>query len=1023
MNLTHIALRRPVTVVMAFVSLAIIGLVSSRLLPLEKFPNIEIPAVFINVPYQGSTPSEVERLLTRPLEESIATLDGIDRLESRSTQNGAEITVFFGWGADVEVKGVEVQDRIDAVRDELPADVERIFVGKFSTSDMPILTLRLSSERDLSTSYDMLDRNLKRRIERLEGVSSVRMYGVDPQEIRIQLLADRVAAHGIDLNALVQTLRQSNFAVSAGQVTVQGERLRVRPVGEFRSLEEIAALPIGNGVRLGDVAEIAKVTPERDYGRHLDRRYAIGLDVFRETGANMVDVTERVLAEIDKINELPQMRGINIFFMDNQADNVQQSLSDLLMSGLIGACLSLLVLYLFLRQVSTTLMVTLAVPFSLLITLGAMYFLGISLNILSMMGLMLAVGMLVDNAVVVSESIFRRKEMQPDQPFEATLTGTREVAMAVTAGTLTTIIVFLPNLFGTQTEITVFLAHVSVTIVVSLLASLAVSQTIIPMLAARIRPPARKPEGDFISRLRGGYRRALDWSLQRRWITIGFILLILASVAIPAGLVKQDMFPQENTRRLFLSYHIDGNYPLEKVEEAVYRIENYLYGRQEDFQIRSVYSWFEPDNAVSIILLREEGDNLKSTESIKQAIMDGMPEIAVGAPSFDEQRVGAQQGLRVTLHGDSSEVLAGLSREVARSLETLPGIVSARSLAGAGEREVQILVDRERALRLGLDTQGVAMAVATAMRGQNLRPYRGGTGEIDMRLAFAEDDSQTLEQLRALPLFTPDGTRVRLESIAKFRVVPGPAAIRRENQRTSIGIEAALSEGATMNEVQPRIKRLMDSLDFPPGYGWTFGQSFSQAEETQNAMLVNMLLAIMLIYLVMAALFESVMHPAAIISSILFSVIGVFWFFLITDTTFSLMAMIGILILMGIVVNNGIVMVDHVNNLRREGLSRHEAILQGASDRLRPILMTVCTTILGLVPLAVGDTQIGGDGPPYFPMARAIIGGLAFSTVISLLVLPTIYLLLDDLAHWGRAMTRRAAGMRLLKPGEAASGG
>jgi len=450
MKHTEIALRRPVTTVVVFVALGFIGLLASRLLPLEKFPDIEFPGIFIQIPYAGSTPEEIERLITRPVEETLATLSGVEIMFSESSEDQSQVFLQFDWDRDMGAKGIEARAKIDAIRDQLPPDIRRVFIFTGSLADQPVLQLRIASDRDLSNSYDMLDRLLKRRIERLEGVSQVQLQGVDKREIRVLLDTERVAAHGIDIGMLQQRLEQSNFSVSAGRITDSGQRFSVRPKGEFRSIDEIRNFPIGDGkLRLRDVADIKLLTPERDYGRHLDRAYAVGLAVSKSTGANMVDVTDRVLAEVEEVGKLPQMSGINIFDLDNQGKAVKDSLSDLLNAGMIGALLALLVLYMFLRQVTTTLIVTATVPFSLTITLGALYFAGLSLNMLTMMGLMLAVGMLVDNAVVVTESVFSHRAKHPDEPAKATLAGVKDVGLAVIAGTMTTIIVFVPIMFGT----------------------------------------------------------------------------------------------------------------------------------------------------------------------------------------------------------------------------------------------------------------------------------------------------------------------------------------------------------------------------------------------------------------------------------------------------------------------------------------------------------------------------------------------------------------------------------------------
>jgi HAE1 family hydrophobic/amphiphilic exporter-1 len=1013
MRHTEFALRRPVTTVVTFVALALVGLIASRLLPLEKFPDIEFPGIFIQIPYPGSTPEEVERLITRPVEEALATLSGVERMFSSSDEGQAQIFLQFGWDQSMGAKGIEARAKVDSIRHLLPADIRRIFIFTGSLGDQPVLQLRISSERDLSDSYDLLDRLLKRRLERIEGVSQVQLQGVDPREIRILLRPDRLVQHGVDIASLRDLLQSSNFAVSAGRITAGDQRLSVRPRGEFDSVDQIRNLAINeSGLRLRDIADVELRTPDRNYGRHLDQQYAIGVAVSKSTGSNLVDVTDRVLAEIEEIGKLPQMQGIKIFSLDNQGDSVKDSLSDLLNAGLFGGLLAILVLYFFLRQVSTTLIVTASVPFSLLITLGALYFFDLTLNILSMMGLMLAVGMLVDNAVVITESIFRERAETDLSPREATLKGVREVGLAVIAGTTTTVIVFAPIIFGTKADIMVFLTHVAVTIIVALLASLLIAQTLVPMLAERVSvPPRPKPSG-MMMRLTRRYERGLSWIVKHPWwAALGIVLTcVIGVLPLVLQLVKFDAFPQDVGRRLFMPYHIEGQHSLESMEDAVDTIENYLYSRKEEFNIRSVYSYFDLERAESTILLTDEDDATLSTKEVIERIEADLPALAIGKPSFQFDQQGGGEGFSIQVSGDSTTVLNELGDEIARALSGVEGLKDVRSDAESGDKEVRVIIDRDRAAAAGLTTQEIASNVAIAMRGENLREFRGASGEVAVRLAFRDDEKQTVEQLADLPLYKLNGERITLGSVASLHIGQSPDTIRRTDRQTSVVLSGNLEDETSLEDIQPGIEDLMSQMELPPGYSWKFGRGFERQDETQQMMAQNIVLGIACIFLVMAALFESMLFPLAIIlGSIVFSVFGVFIFFAVTGTTFSFMASIGIMILIGVVVNNGIVLVDHINNLRLRGLPRDRAIVEAGRDRLRPILMTVATTIVGLTPLAVGTTQVGGDGPPYYPMARAIIGGLAFSTVVSLLVVPALYIYFDNLSGWTRKVKRVAA--------------
>jgi HAE1 family hydrophobic/amphiphilic exporter-1 len=675
----------------------------------------------------------------------------------------------------------------------------------------------------------------------------------------------------------------------------------------------------------------------------------------------------------------------------------------------------------------TTLIVTASVPFSLLITLGALYFAGLSLNMLTMMGLMLAVGMLVDNAVVVTESVFSHRAKHPDQPFKATLDGVKDVGLAVIAGTMTTIIVFVPIMFGTKTDISVFMTHVAITIIVALLASLLIAQTLVPMLAARIKPPPKPKDGAWMSRLTKRYARSLGWILRHPfWTSMGILAtLVIGILPMALELVKMDMFPQESGRRLFIPYHIEGQHPLSRIESTVDVMEKYFFDNKEEFNIRSVYSYYDKGRAESTLLLTSEDDATLSTKEVIKRIEENLPVIAIGKPSFkfEQEGGGGNDSFSIQIAGDSTSRLNDLSVDVIRTLESVEGLEDVLSDSELGEREVRVSIDRTRAAAAGLTSESIARTISIALRGQNLSEFRTDSGEVAVRLAFRADDKQTIEQLSDLPLYTDDGRRIALGSVANFRIGYAPDNIRRQDRQTAVVISANLADDVSLDDVKPDVESLMDGFKLPPGYSWKFGRGFDRQDETQQMMLTNIMLGIACIFLVMAALFESMLLPFSIIlGSIAFSVLGVFLFFAATGTTFSFMAMIGIMILIGVVVNNGIVLIDHINNLRQSGMPRNQAIVEGGRDRLRPILMTVATTIVGLAPLAVSTTQVGGDGPPYFPMARAIIGGLAFSTIVSLLVVPALYAAFDSMSAWGRKVMRMARGESLPLPATRTSG-
>ena len=1033
MRHTELALARPVTTVMVFLAVLAVGLISARLLRLEAFPDINFPGMRVVVPYPGSTPEEMEQLIVRPVEEALATLSGIVEIRSFARADEASFDVLFDWDRDPEAAAFDVRTKLDSIRPTLPAGADRLLMFDFSASDEPVIVIRISSDQDLTDEYDALEKYLKRPIERLEGVARVELAGVEPREVRVLVDPTRLAAYSVDVRALRELLESSNFSVSAGEITENGQRFTVRPIGEFHTLEDVRRLVIASGVRVGDVAQVDLVAPELSVGRRMDGRRAVGIDVFKSTQANVVDVADNVLAAVEEARKVPQLQGIEILVVGNQADSIRQSLRELRKAGMIGAVLSFFMLLFFLRHLPTTLIVSLAVPASLLVTLGAMYFLGFTLNILTMMGMLLAIGMLVDNAVVITESIFRHRQVEPGRPRQATLAGVREVGIATLAGTFSTIIVFLPLVFGEKNEMAIFLVHVAVPIVVAMVASLLVAQTLIPMLAARMSAPPPVAAGSWFGRLQERYDRALRWALGNRGKMALFTVLILVS-PVPLFLLKLakvDPFPQEASRTLMLVYHIDGSYPMERVEQAVKRIEAYLEANKERLDLETYYSFWLSDEANTRLYLAPKERARVPAAEVMKIVTEEMPEIIIGKPSFQwDQGAGAASLFSLQLSGESTERLADLSFEVAQRLSSVPGLEAVRSEARTGDEEVQVIVDRDRASRLGLTTQDVALTVAGAMRGDKLPELRSSERELTMRLAFRESDRQSVEDLARVPLMLPDGTRTELGAVAEFVVQPSDREIQRLNRLTTVVINANLAKGTTMDDARKRVEPIMKDYPLPAGYSWKFGRGFEDNDAAMQTMIQNILLAVVLIFLVMASLFESTLYPLSIITSILFAIVGGIWFLTLTGTVITMMAMIGFMILIGVVVNIGIVLIAHVIDLRAAGMPRNEAILRAGRDRLRPILMTVLTTLLAMLPLAVGDAQVGGggEGPAYYPMARAIMGGLAFSGFVSLLIVPMFYVWFDDLNEWrrrvfaGRAPAEGPAPAKPPLPGQGLAG-
>jgi HAE1 family hydrophobic/amphiphilic exporter-1 len=1031
-TMAELSLRRPVSAVMFYVSMVVIGLIAAFRLPLEQFPDISFPFVFVQMPYPGSTPTEVERTITRPAEEALATVEGIKRIDSNSRSDGADIFLQFSdMSRDIAVAATQVRDRLDAIRRDLPGDFQRYVVLQFSPSDQPVLQIRFSAgqQRDLSSQYELIRTHIARRLERVPGVARVDISGAQPPEVEVAINAERLAAHDIGLNELAVQLRAVNFSVSGGEIDEGERRLRVQPVGEIRDLDTLRNLVIDpRGLRLGDIADI-RLKPQRtQIMRRLDGVPAVGIDLFRENDSNLVDVARAVWTEVDAIKADPALEGIRFITIGDQAKSVTDSIDELVQAGWIGSALSLLVLFYFLRHWPSTLMVTLAIPICIVMTLGAMFFLGLSLNILTMMGLLLGVGMLVDNAVVVVESIYQYREKWPDDPMRCAIEGTRAVQLAISAGTLTSIIVFAPNIFGERNEISIYLAQVAYTITISLLCSWLVAVSLIPMISARLKtPPAVLASHGFVPSLTRRYGRLLDWTLRHRGPSVLAIILIVLVSLPPFGAMKKDMFPNEASRELNLGFNWRGSYTLEQMSGEVGKVEKFFDERRDRYQLRQIYVYFGEQGfagvrlnlkedgyscdsaatwALSLVGLRSRETCLRSPNDIMEQMRKELPKLARaelqfgggngpgGGPGIGDQTV------QIGLQGDSGEKLAEIGKQVLPVFANLPQLRDVRLDLGDVNSEVRVTVDRERAAAFGFSTRDVAQYIGIALRGTPLREFRNGDQNIPVWVRFSGADQFRIQDMSALNLRRPDGTTVPLMSMVNVRVEQASSQIGRANRQTTLTIKANVAPGVEKEKAIAALIEASNQIKLEPGYSFASGEDFNPGGDAAAQMGINTLLAFGLIYILMAALFESLLQPLAILSSVLFSILGVGWLFWATGTTFSIMAFIGILVLMGVVVNNGIVLVEHINSHRRAGVPRDRALSDGSRERLRPILMTMGTTILGMLPLCFGTAGIGGDGPPYYPMARAIAGGLAFSTVVTLLFLPTVYATLDDFRHW-----------------------
>ena len=1021
MNLPELSVRRPVTTLMALLSVMVVGGIAMARLPLAFLPNVDVPFIGITIPYPNSNPTQIEKQITKPVEEVLATLPGVKRLGSTSTADSAEFQIEFTWGHSLDIVRMQVSEKMNQVKPGLPPGIGDILIFSFNTSDIPVVQARIAAEGvDLSKNYDLLQARVVNRIRRVPGVARVDLDGVKPREIYIDLVLDRVKEHAVDLGALIQKLQGASSNLVLGQISHDGLRYTARALGAFGSIEALQDLVVNDqGLRLKEIAEIRYDEPPVTYGRHLDGGYAIALNVFKESTANTVDVVRAVMKVITgDIDRDPLLKGIRLFTWEDQAQQITSGIDGLRHAGILGALFAVAVLYFFLRRLDSTLIVSFSIPFSVIAACGIMYFMGKSLNVLSMCGLMLGVGMLVDDAIVVLESIDRkRRDVRGARA--AALVGAREVSMAVTCSTLTTVIVFLPLVVGASTELTIWLKEVGIAISISLVCSLFSSLTLIPLVSAvwLRRRPAAAPRS--LVRLEERYVRVLAWTLGHKGWTFAIVVagLLLGFVPSMLGLVNFALFAATSNRRLELTYEFSDFVYKAEAERAVDQVEAYLRANKDRFLIQSIYSVYQENEAHTILTMRREGIADEEVKVLRKEIRAGLPQVPGARIFFSEEAEegGSSTYFAVKFFGQDSGLLRKFADEAAFRLDTVPGVEDISSSLNKGRNEIQVVVDRDKALRHGLTADDVSQIFEFTLGGMRLKRFNAGDREVETWLQLRRADRENLEDLRKIQIGPPSAP-VRLADIASFQVVRRAQEIARENRKVRVAVNATY-EGKDWSKAKTEIERLMNAFDLPPGYSWSWDDKILQQGEENQQMGINFLLALVLVYIAMASLFESVVQPFAILFSIPFALPGATWLLAATRTPINVMALIGFLMLIGIVVKNGIVLLDHMNQLRRAGLGRDEAILRAGRDRLRAVLMTALTAIVGLIPLALGQSAVGDAY--YFPLARTVIGGLASSTLLTLIVLPYINLGIESAAGWLRRLWAASAPLAAENPAAA----
>ena len=1018
-SFVELAVRRRVSVMMTALAIIIFGLVAYNRLALELFPDISYPSITVQTDFPDTAPQEVESLITRPVEEAVGVLRGLQTIHSVSRAGISEVTLEFAWGSDMDLLSMEVREKIDRLI--LPAEASNPVVLRYDPSLDPIIRLALSGDEDLMVLRRLADKQIKQDFETLKGVAAAQIKGGLEEEIQIDLDQERLAALGISIDQVQQVVGVSNVNLPGGALRGQDSQYLIRTINEFTSTEEIADLIIqqteSGAVRLRDVATVIWGHQEREEITRVNGHESVEISLFKEGDANTVTVARRLRERLDlwQDGKLPEGTSLTVLF--DQSTFIQQAVSEVGNAALIGGGLAIILLMLFLRDGRSTLIIATSIPISVIATFIAMYKMDISLNIMSLGGLTLGIGMLVDNSIVVLESIYRKRKLGQNL-FASAINGTTDVGGAVIASTLTTVAVFLPIVFVEGIAGQLFKDQ-ALTVTFSLLASLAVAVTVIPMasaLGSRLPLEGRKLAEDAplkdadtgqttmtLGWFSHGYDSLLSGALKMRWLTLLLGFGLFGAAVWSVGLLKTELIPELSEGEFFFEVKLPEGASLAATDRTIATMEKAVANEPSiDRNYATVGSRLisggmslntKAENLGQLnMVMKDKGDSegeMAVAERLRQIFLQTPDlEVKFGRPSYFSLKTPVE----VIIYGEDLDDLRAYSLDVARRLSGVDGLVDVRSSLEAGNPELQVVFDRQRLAALGLDMGTLSETLKNRVLGVVPTRYMESDRQIDIRIRNREEDRGSVSDVRNLMLPGPDGTSLRLLSVADVTESRGPAEIHRLQQQRAAVVSANLggtSLGAAIKDVQGV---LLESTP-PTGLSTDLGGQNKEMQTSFNSLRFAIMLAIFLVYLVMAATFESFLHPFLVLFTIPLALVGVVAGLLITNTPITIIVLIGTVMLVGIVVNNAIVLIDTVNRLRRAGVARRDAVVRAGHLRLRPILMTTLTTILGLLPMALS----WGEGAELrAPLAITVASGLALSTLLTLVVIPAAYMVVPS---------------------------
>ncbi|MEO9885142.1 MAG: efflux RND transporter permease subunit [Balneola sp.] len=1013
MALTEISIKRPIATTMFFLIIVTLGVIGFRYLPVDLLPPIEYPQLTVSTEYPNVGPEEIETIITERVENAVAGVPGVERVRSQSSEGRSRVTLEFAQSVDVDVAANDVRAALDRLRSALPPEVESPRIWKFDPNNFPVVIIGANSDKNLADLTLLLDREITKRFEQINGVGSIDIWGGINREVKIDLKRDRLIASGLTSGDVQQAISSENANLPGGNVNSGVQQLYVRTQGEFESIDQIANTVIATvdakPIRVKDVAEVSFGYQDLNRLVKIDEKPMVRFGIRKQTGANTVAVAEDIRREVELINS--ERNDLNLFVTTDQSTFIQGSIDNVQSSAMWGALLAVFVLYIFFRNGSSTFIIAVSIPISIIATFALLYFNGLTLNQMSFGGLALGVGLIVDNAIVVLENIIRLREEEGEDLKTSALIGTKQVSGAIIASTLTTSVIFLPVIFM-QTISGLLFQQLALVVVFALICSLIVALTLVPMLSSRFLNVKKNSDGNkkgwfqrFFNTFENKYSASLTTVLKHRKLVFAVTGVLVVGCFLLTPIIPVELAPQTDADEIDIDLRMADGTNITVINEYLAELEQVIRSTIPFDDIEHLTTDVRDGRAEVEITMVEASKRSRSTSELAEEIQQKVEGSIAGA----NIRVNAQSGLwilrrvfgsggaedlQLEVRGYDIDKSYQIAQDIKLELEQVQGITGVEVDRSEGTPEENIVFDREKIAQLGLTINSVARTIQTNIGGSRAGAFRVDGDEYPITVRLRPEDRLNTQDLDNISIQTPAGQVIPVSSVIKRNAGRGPEDITRINGQRVTGISANLETGLALGDAVEIAQARLVNYQLPEGYSIVFSGEYQEQQKAAADFNMSIIMALILIYMVMAGQFERFLDPLVVMCAVPLAVIGVVPTLLLTGTTINIQSLMGIIMLIGIVVNNAIVLVDYVNLLRREkGMSVTESVIEAGRLRLRPILMTTLTTVLGLLPLSFG---IGAGAEIQASLARVVIGGLTASTLVTLVFIPVVYVSVDQ---------------------------